>query len=126
MTKVPRISEAEWEVMKAVWAQSPVTATSVMEQLEARMSWKPTTVKTLLSRLVKKGALGFRKEGKNYSYFPLIKEEECLLAESRSFLDRLYGGSLQPLLANFLKDERLSQEEIDELRRMLDERSGPS
>ena len=126
MTNVPRISEAEWEVMKAIWAQSPVAATSVMEQLEERMSWKPTTVKTLIARLVKKGAIGFRKEGKMYSYFPLVKEEDCLRAESRSFLDRLYGGSLQPLIANFLKEERLSKEELDELRRMLDERSGDS
>nr|WP_309119355.1 BlaI/MecI/CopY family transcriptional regulator [Paenibacillus sp.] len=124
MTKVPRISEAEWEVMKIVWAQSPKTSMQIMEQLEERMSWKPTTVKTLVSRLVKKGVLGFHKEGKNYSYFPLLLEEECLQAESRSFLNRLYGGSLQPLLVSFLKEERLSKEDIKELRRLLDEKSG--
>lgn len=124
MKEIPRISEAEWEVMKVFWMHSPATANEVMERLRGDKEWKPATVKSLINRLLKKKALGFHKEGKTYVYSPLVSEEECVKAESKSFLQRLYGGSLKPMFVQFLQDEKLTEEEIKELKSLLDERAG--
>lgn len=124
MNKVPRISEAEWEVMKVLWKQSPATANDVMNELRNDKEWKPATVKSLINRLLKKKALDFHKEGKTYLYSPLVSEEECVKAESESFIQRLYGGALKPMLVQFLKDEKLTEEEIKELKYLLDKESG--
>jgi len=78
---------------------------------------------TLLNRLVNKGALGFEKKSRAYHYYPLVTEAECAKAERRSFLQRVYGGSPKPMLAHFLKEAELSEEEIKELKRILDERA---
>ncbi len=119
MNRKPRISDTEWEVMKIVWAKSPLPAQDIIDALSARDDWHPKTVKTLLSRLVKKGALGFRKEGRAYLYRPMVTESECVAAESDSFLDRVFGGSLKPLLAHFAETRKLSPAEISELKRLL-------
>jgi BlaI family penicillinase repressor len=120
MKKVPRISDTEWEVMKVVWAQAPCSAGQIIETLTRRDStWHPKTVKAFLSRLVRKGALGFRKEGRAYLYRPVVKEEDCVDAASASFLERVFGGSLKPMLAHFVERKKLSEEEIRELRRVL-------
>lgn len=103
---------------------SPATANEVMERLRGDKEWKPATVKSLINRLLKKKALGFHKEGKTYVYSPLVSEEECVKAESKSFLQRLYGGSLKPMFVQFLQDEKLTEEEIKELKSLLDERAG--
>lgn len=124
MKGVPRISESEWQVMRVVWGKAPRTANEVVEELAASTTWKPKTIKTLLNRLVKKKALGFKKKGKAYHYYPLSEEAECVRAESHSFLRRVYGGALMPMLANFIQDPGLSAEEIAELRHILDERQG--
>ena len=119
MSKTPRISETEWEVMKVVWAKSPIPAQEIIEVLTRQDEWHPKTVKTLLNRLVKKRALGFRKEGRAYLYRPLVKEGDCVAAASESFLGRVFGGSLQPMLAYFADTKKLSTEEIAELKRLL-------
>jgi BlaI family penicillinase repressor len=122
MKKIPRISETEWEVMKVVWAQTPCSAGQIIEALTRRdATWHPKTVKAFLTRLVRKGALGFRKEGRAYLYRPLVKEEDSVDAASVSFLERVFGGSLKPMLAHFVERKKLSEEEIRELRGMLQE-----
>ncbi|MNG24719.1 Penicillinase repressor [compost metagenome] len=75
-----------------------------------------------MNRLVEKGALGCNSEGKSYSYFPLVKEDECVRYETSSLLRRIYGGALKPMLVNFLSDERLTKEDIEELKQILDQR----
>jgi BlaI family transcriptional regulator, penicillinase repressor len=124
MSRTPRISETEWEVMKVCWGKSPVTAQEVIEKLVAQDDWHPKTVKTLLNRLVKKRALGFKKQGRAYLYQPLVAEKNCVTAESESFLDRVFGGSLQPLLAHFTETRKLSPAEISELKRLLKQTEG--
>lgn len=124
MNDVPRISEAEWEVMKVFWKRSPATANDVMNELRNDKEWKPATVKSLINRLLKKNALEFHKEGKTYLYSPIVSEEDCVKAESKSFLRRLYGGALKPMFVQFLKDEKLTEEEIKELKYLLDKKSG--
>ncbi|MGH7942732.1 MAG: BlaI/MecI/CopY family transcriptional regulator [Limisphaerales bacterium] len=125
MNKVPRISETEWEVMKVLWGQSPLLAGQVIGALkEGDSSWHEQTIKTLLNRLIKKRALGYRKEGRAYWYYPLASEAECVRAVSQSFLQRVFGGSLQPLLAHFVESHSLSSKEIDELTRLLKRKEG--
>ena len=116
---VPRISDAEWTVMRVVWGGGRITANRVVELLDGQADWKPKTIHTLLRRLVQKGAVGFRKNGREYEYFPLIEAQDCERAASRSFLRRVFGGRVVPLLACFLEQESLTEQEIDELRRML-------
>lgn len=120
MAKLPRISEAEWEVMRVLWARGESTAAEVLAELKGRAGWKPTTVKTLLSRLVAKRAAGYTPRGKEYVYRPLVSESAVVRAETGSFVDRVFGGALAPMLAHFVDDKRLSTEEIAELRQILD------
>lgn len=122
MSRLPRISEAEWEVMRILWQQSPVTAQEVIDQLAEPNQWSPKTVRTLLSRLVKKNAVTFEAKGKTYYYSPIVSEEECIRAESRSFLQRIYRGSLSAMLMHFLKEEKLTKDEIQELKKILEDK----
>lgn len=123
MLEKPNISDAEWEVMRICWPMNvPFTAHEIVKALEKHAEWKPNTIKTLIGRLVKKGVLGYKEDGRNYLYYPLIAEEECVKAESKSFLTRVFGGALKPMLVTFLQEEKLSREEIEELKRILDER----
>lgn len=119
MSKLPRISETEWEIMKVCWGKSPVSAQEIIDALSASDEWHPKTVKTLLNRLVKKRALGFQKEGRAYLYQPLVAEKDCVAAASESFLDRVFGGSLHPMLAHFVGTRKLTPAEITELKRLL-------
>ncbi|MFD0697397.1 penicillinase repressor BlaI [Paenibacillus sp. GCM10027628] len=123
MKNVPHISDAEWEVMKVLWAKSPRTANEVIEALEAQTDWKPKTVRTLLNRLAQKQAISYSQENRIYAYFPLVSEDECVKSETESFLKRIYGGAFKPLLVNFLKEEQLSPEEIKELKNILDDKA---
>ena len=120
MKTTPQISEAEWLVMKVLWERSPRTANDVTEALDSQTDWKPKTIKTLLSRLVQKKALGFKRSGKAYLYRPLVSEEACARARRRTLLRRVYDGAITPMLAAFIEDEELTAEDIAELRRLLD------
>jgi len=126
MKNVPKISEAEWQVMKLLWKQSPLTANDIVETLSKETSWKRETIRTLINRLVGKKALDFKKKGRQYLYFPLVDESECIMEETRSFLDRVHGGSIEPMLAAFVKSEKLSPEEIARLKQILDGRETPN
>ncbi len=122
MKDLPRISESEQLVMKNIWAENPVTANRVVEVLSETTTWKPKTTKTLLNRLVNKGALGYKKIGREYHYYPLVEEDVFVKAESRSFLRRVFGGSMKPMLATMVENEDLSPEDITELKRILEKK----
>ncbi len=124
MERIPRISESEWRVMKVLWECSPRASSEVVEALAADTQWKPKTIKTLLNRLVAKKAIGFEQDGRAYRYFPLITERDCVREESRSFLQRVHGGALLPMIAAFLEDKRLSDEEIEDLKQILARNGG--
>ena len=107
--------------MKIVWAKAPTSASAVIQALTMKdHTWHPKTVKTYLARLVNKRVLGFHKEGRAYVYTPEITERECVEAASKSFLERVFGGSLKPMLAHFVDSQKLSPEEIKELKQILD------
>ena len=123
MKKMPKVSEAEWEVMKVVWAKGTCSAGEIVEALiSGDPSRHPKTIKTYLTRLTAKKALGFRKDGRAYLYRPLVTENECVKAVSESFLERVFGGAIQPMLAHFVEQKKLSPEEIQELKRLLDKK----
>ncbi len=117
---LPSIPDAEWEVMKVLWASAPLTTNQVVEAMAPRKSWKPKTIHTLLRRLVDKGALSAEKQGREFSYYPMVSAADCQLAESRSFLGRVFDGEVAPFLATFVRQEQLSAAEIAELKRILD------
>ena len=122
MKKLPKISESEWLVMQVLWSRGKLTANEVVEELAGRTKWKPKTVKTLINRLLKKGAVKFRKEGRKYRYYPAVSQAECVGTESRSFIQRVYGGAARPMLAAFLEDAELSAEDIAELKQILEQK----
>ncbi|HEX8410347.1 MAG TPA: BlaI/MecI/CopY family transcriptional regulator [Thermoanaerobaculia bacterium] len=119
MTRTPPITDAEWDVMNVLWEQSPRTAMEVAEALQRH----PKTVKTLLGRLARKGVLRYREEGNRYLYSAAIPRQRYVRDESASFIERVFGGETTPALLHFVRSSRLSREEIDELRRILDEKS---
>ena len=119
MNDMPKISEAEYEIMKAVWKNAPISTNEVVELFEGG-NWSPKTVQTLLARLVKKGALGYEKRGRVFVYSPLIDEEEYRREESSSFLKKFYNGALNSMVLNFIDGDKLSPDDIDELTRILD------
>ncbi len=119
MKRTPKISDAEWEVMKVLWSASPVTANDIVKILSGKTHWKRETIRTLINRLVQKKTVGFEKKGRQYHYFPLVTEAECIKAEARTFLKRLGGGSIEPMLVAFVEEENLSPERLARLRRIL-------
>jgi len=119
MPQVPVISEAEWKVMKVLWGRAPLSAMEIINALAGTEDWHPNTIKTLLSRLHKKRALGVEKQKNLYLYRPLVSEAECVKLESESFLQRVFGGSVKPLLAHFVEKQPMSSEDLDELRKIL-------
>lgn len=121
MAKTPAISEAEWEVMKRLWAESPQPSFDICEALGKSEDWHPNTVKTLLSRLHKKKAVGVKKYKNLFLYFPLVTEQDCIHAESDSFLDRVFGGAVKPLLLHFVRQQKLTEADLEELRNILKE-----
>jgi BlaI family transcriptional regulator, penicillinase repressor len=113
-----RISEAEWEVMEIVWKQPPSTANDIIEAL-AHRAWAPTTIRTMLTRLVDKKVLSTKKEKGGIAYRAVASREECARRETESFLGRVFSGSANPLLVHFVKRAKLSPEEVRELQKIL-------
>lgn len=122
MNDIPRISESEWEIMKLVWKSNPITSDEIISSLSDKMNWSSQTVKTFINRLLKKGAINFEKSGRNYLYYPIVSEKECIKAENQSFLERVYDGALGMLFSNFLENESLSEKEIENLQKLLEEK----
>jgi len=123
MKKVPRVTDTEWELMQVVWqAKLPISAFEIIERLNATdPGWHRKTVRALLARLVTKKALDYKAQGRVYFYFPLVTEDECVAAASDSFLERVFDGAIEPMLAHFVGRYRLSKRGAEELRRILRE-----
>lgn len=119
MKKLPQISEAEFEVMKVIWKYAPISTNEVTEKLTQITDWSPKTIQTMLKRLVNKKALTYEKQSRVFVYTPLIQQDEYIRQKSNSFLDRFYDGNIVSMLSSYLKDEKLSDSEIDSLRSLL-------
>ena len=120
--RVPRISDAEWVVMRVLWKKSPLTTNEVVTAVQPDSDWKPKTIHTLLNRLVAKGCLRFVKKGREYMFYPLVTAEDCEHEAMRSFLGRFFDGELAPFLARFVEREKLTPREIARLKQILEGR----
>jgi BlaI family transcriptional regulator, penicillinase repressor len=118
------ISEAESVVLTELWRLGPSTAEGVVAALAGTQEWQESTIKTLLNRLLKKGAVHAKKDGRRYVYSPAITREQWLSNESEGLLDRLFGGRVAPFVAHFSKQHKLSKKDISELRRLIQELDG--
>lgn len=120
------ISEAEWQVMNVIWDRQPLTALEVVQSLQRDHDWAPSTIKTMLHRLIRKQVLQADEQGNRYLYRACVRRADCVRRESRSFLQRVFAGEPVSLLAHFMKDSQLTAEEIADLRRILDEQEARS
>ena len=117
-----QVSEAESVVMQALWdAPGPLAAEDVVAALAARQEWQGATIKTLLNRLLKKGAIKASKDGRRYLYTPVLQRQAWMLGESQGLLERLFDGRVAPLVAHFSEHRKLSRKDIAELRKLLEE-----
>jgi BlaI family penicillinase repressor len=114
-----KLSDAEWTVMRAVWARSPASARDVLEHAEAETGWAYTTVKTLLARLVEKGALTMRMRGNVSLYAPCMSMRQARMAALRALVDRAFDGTFGTLLQHLIAEEKLSARDRATLARMI-------
>lgn len=123
MAVLPQISEAEFEVMKLVWKYAPINTNEITERLTKTTTWSPKTIQTLIKRLVTKGALTYEKQSRVFVYTPLVDETEYIGQESSSFLNRYYDGDITAMLSTYIKNDKLTESEIDTLRSLLSNQS---
>jgi BlaI family penicillinase repressor len=121
MSIVASISEAESVVMEVLWRASPLATEDVVAALNGKQEWHESTVKTLLNRLLKKGAISAERDGRRYLYSPVTQREEWLSSESEGLLERLFGGRVAPLVAHFSKQKKLTKKDLAELKRLIEE-----
>ena len=115
-----KISEAESKVMEVFWrATEPLSADEVVASMGNDRDWSAGTIRTFLTRLLKKKALAATPDGRRYLYRPLIRREEYVHEQSRNLIDRLFGGRIAPFITHFSERQDLSDEEIKELKRLL-------
>lgn len=117
----PTISEAESRVMEILWRSAPQGSEDLTTALQPDTDWHENTVRTLLNRLIRKGAVRVEREGRRYLYSPVLTREQWQAHESRSLLDRVFGGRVAPLLVHFSRNEKLSAKDIAELRKLVDQ-----
>lgn len=115
------VSPAELKVLSVLWENSPLSSSQIVDLLESSESWQSRTVKSLINRLLKKKAIGYKQNGNRYLYYPLLKKSEYLEKTSRGFIRRLFGGKISPLVAHFAKHEKISKEDLQELKAILQE-----
>ena len=116
-----QISEAESAVMEILWRRSPLAAEEVVSALDKSQDWQEATIKTLLNRLLKKGAIRAVKDGRRYLYTPLLARADWVQSQSEGLLDRLFGGRVAPLVAHFSERRKLTRKDIAELKRLIGE-----
>jgi BlaI family penicillinase repressor len=119
-SKAPSISSSEWKVMRLLWRKAPQPSYDIIQTLVEEERWHPSTIKTLLGRLTRKKVVGAKKYKNLLQYRPLVSEEDSIHLESQSLLDRLFDGSVKPLLLHFVRRNALTQNDLDELRAILE------
>lgn len=120
MERLPLISEAEYEIMKIIWSDSPVSTNEVCEKAPKSHNWSNKTIHTLLSRLVAKHAISYEQRGRMYYYYPIISQKKYLSQENQYFLDRFYNGEAPALLSSLLSGSEISDADLEKMYHMLD------
>jgi BlaI family transcriptional regulator, penicillinase repressor len=114
-----RIGEAEYAVMEVLWTEAPLTAAEVAARVPAARGWSIRTVKTMLARLLAKGILAHREEGRRYLYRPAVARADYVAQESGRLIDRMFGGRVTPLVAQLAERDRLTEADIAEIEALL-------
>lgn len=114
------LSEAEWNIMESLWEESPKVGSRIVADMAGRVGWSRSTTLTMLKRMTEKGLLACEDNGRMRVYVPLIERETAVKKETDNFLKRVYHGSASMLVSSFIKKQRLTSEELSELRRILD------
>lgn len=125
MAEPKAITDSEWDVMERIWEAGACTAADVIRQLRATHDWNHSTIRTLLARLVEKGALEYEVDGSRYIYRAAVSRRQCVRQKGRSFLAQAFGGDVSALLAHFVNDASLDKEQIEQLHRLLDQKKKP-
>ena len=125
MAHALQISPSEWDVMERIWDSGPCTAADVIRQLRQTHDWNHSTIRTLLARLVEKGALEYDVDGPRYVYRAAVSRPQCVRQESRSFLKKVFGGDVEALLVHFAAEASLDQDQIEQLRQLLANKKRP-
>jgi BlaI family transcriptional regulator, penicillinase repressor len=115
------VSGAESQIMEALWREGPMSADALVETVGPAQGWGEATVKTLINRLLKKGAIASERSGGRARYRPLLSREDYVTGESQGLLDRLFGGEVAPLVAHYARHRALSQEEVERLKKLIAE-----
>ena len=113
------ISESEWTVMEYLWSHPLSTITDIRKAL-SRNGWSDSTIKTLVRRLVSKKAVAINDKGAVFRYYALLPEQDCRLKETKSFINRVYNGSVNMLVTNLSSDSNLTEKETQVLLRLID------
>lgn len=121
MSETQPISDAESLVMEVLWDKHPRYSDEIITILCSQQDWQEATVKTLLNRLLNKGAITAEKQGRRYLYSPVLQRETWVGRESEGFLTRMFGGHLAPLVAHFSKHDKLSPQDLAEIKRLIEE-----
>lgn len=117
---LPQITDSEWIIMKVLWEKSPLLNRDIIKSVSEKSTWNNKTIDTLLRRLVDKGAVGYHLiNSKVREYFPLVSHEECKKVESETFLKKVYDGSVSMLIAGLLKNKKVSEEELEKLKELI-------
>ena len=114
------LSEAEWNIMESLWAESPKVGSRIVADMAKRVGWSRSTTLTMLKRMTEKGMIACEDNGRMRVYVPLIERETAVKKETDNFLKRVYHGSASMLVSSFIKKQRLTAEELSELREILD------
>lgn len=116
-----QVTDSEAVVMEVLWHRHPASAEEVVAALAGRSEWAEPTVKTLLNRLLNKGAIRAERDGRRYLYSPVLERDTWVAQQSQGIVDRVFGGRVAPLVAHFSERGKLSQADVDELRRLIRE-----
>ncbi|MCQ2527776.1 MAG: BlaI/MecI/CopY family transcriptional regulator [Saccharofermentans sp.] len=118
-----KLADTEWNIMELLWEKGPMTTMEITHELEESKGWTKSTVITLLKRMDNKGSIYFEAENKTKKYYPSIRRDEAELEETKTFLNKFYRGNIGLMISSLLNQEALTQDEIDELHRIIEKGS---
>ena len=119
--KAPDISNAEWEIINVLWTQSPLSANHIIEQVQQSKAWNEKTIRTLITRLYKKGLLSREKQDGVYQYTPTVEEDYMKHEKTKTLVNQLYGGDVKSLVLNFVEQKELNEQDLQELHDLLED-----
>ena len=113
------ITSKEWYIMKILWKEKRCTLMEIVEKVQKETKWSKSTCATMVRRMTEKGVIGYEVKGKTKYFYPLVEKEEAMIPETRSFLGRIYDGSVGALMNTLIRQGNLSEKDLDELEEIL-------